>query len=436
MKKNYFNLDAEVSAGVFLHYNVFSNQFLLLNKTNNDIFVNSDCAEIEKKSPSFYQQLVDAYFILPDDFDEVEVTKGMRRQMRFNSSMYQVMINTTLDCNLDCWYCYENRVAGSKLKKEVIDAIKKNIEYEYNVARFNTLKVSFFGGEPFLFFDGLKEILDYAKTFCNERDIELVADFTTNATLITEEHIHYLKDFRCHFQITLDGNREVHNTVKKDRLNPLADTYQQTLDVLHRINDEIPDRWVAVRVNFDNRTLKKIDEIISDIAFLDRTKTYVILKKVWQIKTEKVEEGLLFEAIQKFFDNKFLLDYYIMPKGCVCFAERNRHVLFNYDGKVFKCSTISSFNDDEALGKLNFETGHLQWDLTKTANWLKDMDQSECVECKWFPACLGPCNRQLMANKGKFICTFDAMNMDTKEYLMYSFKFHLLKKELTEGVSQ
>lgn len=430
MKKNYYLLYAEVAPNVYLHYNAFSNQFLLLNKDKHDAFSEHDCAEIERKSTILYQQLINAHFIIPDGFDEKEVTKNMKKRMRYSSSMYQVMINTTLDCNLNCWYCYENRVLNSKLQKEVLEAIKRNFEIEYNSARFNTLKISFFGGEPFIDFNGIKVLLDYAKSFCENRDIELIADFTTNATLITNEHIQYLKKFKCHFQITLDGNRNIHNTVKKDKLNPLTDTYQQTINALHLINSEIPNRWIAVRVNFDNRTLGKIDEIISDIDFLDRTKSYVILKKVWQVLTEKVDKASLFEAIQKFFDKKFLLDYYIMPKGCICFAERNRYTLFNYDGKIFKCSTISSFDDNEALGKLDLETGYIQWDLTKTAFLLKDMEQEACLECKWFPVCLGPCNRQLMANKQNFICTFDAMNMNAEEYLMYSFKYHLLQQEL------
>jgi len=432
MKKNYYLFQEEVSPHIFLHYNAFSNQFLLLNKDKHEIFNNHNCADIENIDPLFHKKLLETYFIVPDDFDELEIVKSLKKQMQYGTGMYQVMINTTLNCNLNCWYCYENRVSGSKLNNDTVEAIKKNIEFEYNAARFNTLKVSFFGGEPFLYFDGIKKILDFSKEFCEEKNLELIADFTTNATLITKEHIGYLKNFRSHFQITLDGDRKVHNSVKKDVLNPSTDTYQKTIDALRLIDSKIPNRGVAVRVNFDNRILRKIDEIISDIDFLDRKSTYIILKKVWQISTEKVEKEFLHSAIQKFFDKKFLLDYYIMPKGCVCFAERQRLALFNYDGKVFKCSTISSFNDQEKLGKLNVETGQINWDLTKMAHWFKDLTQKECEECKWFPACLGPCNKQLLAHKGKFICTFDAMNMDTKEYLMYSFKFHLLKNELNK----
>jgi uncharacterized protein len=52
------------------------------------------------------------------------------------------------------------------------------------------------------------------------------------------------------------------------------DTYAKTIKTLKEINEKIDKRWVAVRVNFDNRTLRDIEEIIDDIDFLDRRKTY------------------------------------------------------------------------------------------------------------------------------------------------------------------
>lgn len=52
------------------------------------------------------------------------------------------------------------------------------------------------------------------------------------------------------------------------------------------------------------------------------------------------------------------------------------------------------------------------------------------VGCEWLPACFGPCNKQLLAHKGENICTFDAINMNRKEFLIYAFKFRLLQNEL------
>ena len=120
-----------------------------------------------------------------------------------------------------------------------------------------------------------------------------------------------------------------------------------------------------------------------------------------------------------------------MPKGSVCYACRQREVLFNYDGKVFKCSTISRFNDANSLGKLDFSTGKISWYEEKIHSWFEDLLPLDCKQSKWFPVCLGPCNKQLLSHKGEKLCTFDAMNMDNKEYMMYSFKYHLLKNELS-----
>lgn len=429
MRKMYYQFWEEIAPQTYLHYNAFSNHFLLLNKEKHDLFETSLAEDIKKENPSLFQLLVENEFIIADDFDEYEVAAFRRKQMQFDSTMYQVMVNTTLDCNLNCWYCYENRVEGSFLKADVIEAIKKNIEFEYRSVPFITLKVSFFGGEPFLYFEGIKELLSFTKEFCDQRKIELIADFTTNATLIAEEQIEFLREFQCHFQVPIDGNRAIHNRIKKGK-DPSVDMYQKTIDALRLISSSIPKRWVALRVNFDNRILREIDDIIADFDFLDRRKGYVILKKVWQIPKDQVDVESLYKAIQKFLNKKFLVDYYVMPKGCVCYAEKYRLALFNYDGKVFKCSTLSSFDEAHTLGTLDFTTGQLRWDPCKISYWMKDMIPEKCKKCKWFPACLGPCNRQLMAHKDEEICTFDSINMDRKEFLMYIFKHRLLENEL------
>lgn len=429
MKKSKYQFFEEISAGCYLHYSSLSNNFLLLNESCHKLYLQSEIEKLETVNKELFSKLTSGKFIVEDDYDEFQYVITQKEQMIESSDLYNVVVNTTLDCNLDCWYCYENKVIGSRLEQKVIDAIKKNIHLHYAETHFLTLKLGFFGGEPFMCFEGIKQLLDFAKNFCDERNIELIADFTTNATLITQEHINYLKQFRCHFQITLDGGRKSHNKIKVDKLTRM-NTYDKTLETLRLIDEHIVKRWIAVRVNFDNRTLRDIDEIINDINFLDRRKSYVIIKKVWQLKTENVDKNALMSAIQKFFDSKFLVDYYIMPKGCVCFAERRNQVLFNYDGKIFKCTTISEFSDQNRLGILDYDSGNIAWDSSRMSAWFEDMQPDYCTSCKWFPSCLGICNRQLLAHKGEKICTFDACNLTEKEYMMYLFKYNLLKNEI------
>lgn len=413
----------------YLHYSSASNEFLLLNSAKHALLTDLSPEELEKTDADFFNMLVKKRFLVPADADEtLQITQARQRAM-LNKDWYHVVVNTTLDCNLDCWYCYENRVKGSKLTPQVIAQICRNIEAHYALSPYTLLKVSFFGGEPFMNPKGMRAIIEFAREFCESREIELILDFTTNATLIDEEMVDYLSPFTCYFQITLDGAEGTHNEIKKAR-NTHLNTYRKTIEALRLIDSKIEHRLIAVRINFDNKVLNEIDSIIADISFLDREHCYVIVKKVWQVDRDGVNREPLLQVIQKLLDNDFLPDYYVMPKGGVCFAERENQVLFNYDGNVFKCTTITSFDKENTLGDFDPESGLVTWKKDVMDEWLGDMQQPECLSCKWYGACYGPCNRQLMAHKGQFICTFDAMNLSQKEYLMYLFKYNILYNKI------
>ena len=170
--------------------------------------------ELKQIHSELYNYLDAQKFIVSDETDEAKQFIEHQKATDTSNDSLRIIINPTLDCNLNCWYCYENRIAGSFLKSEVIEAIKKNIEQEYIKTSYRILKLSFFGGEPFLYFRGIKEILDFARNFCQVNQLDLIAEFTTNAILITESIIDYLKNFECQFQITLDGDRIHHNQTK------------------------------------------------------------------------------------------------------------------------------------------------------------------------------------------------------------------------------
>jgi len=425
MKKNYYQICEEIDNGIYLHYNTFSNKFLLLNSRLHDIYENVPLKDMEHQNPELYTLLIDNQFIIPKDFDELSIINLRKLHSRFDRSYYHVLVNTTLDCNLDCWYCYENRIKGSRMKEEVIYAIIKHIEIVHNNTPFTTLKLSFFGGEPFMNFKGIKKLLVWAKEFCSIHNIYLLADFTTNATLIQNQHIDFLKDYNCCFQVTLDGDQEKHNQIKKAK-NSSKDTYKTTIENIHHLVSMISNVHVYIRINFDPQTLLKFDNILNDIVDLNRAKCSIILKKIWQVKLEDIDKKVLLKVIQKLFDLHFYVDYYMLPKAGVCFAERLNQVLFNYDGGVFKCSTISKFNEENSLGKLDLNTGHVEWDENKLASLIKDITPQKCKECVLYPICLGPCNKNLLIKKGS-ICTFDDINLSRKEYLLYLFTLNNMK---------
>lgn len=434
MKKNKYQLFEEINSGLFLHYCTSTNSFILMSRCKHQLYTESTEDYIRNYYPEFYNNLVDNGFIIEANVDETAETIERRERLKFDRDEYHLVINTTLDCNLNCWYCYESRVAGSRLSEKCINLIKKNISYRFLHQPFKRLRVSFFGGEPFLDFDGMKAILNYAKRFTCDNGILLTADFTTNATLIDSEIIQYLSEFQCSFQITLDGDRDRHNKIKFCKGAPF-DTYQATINSLKLIDKYIENRYISVRVNFDNKTLMRLDEILEDISFLNRKKSMVILKRIWQINSKNVDHNLLLNSIQRVFDKGFLLDYYVMPKGCLCFADRESQALFNYDGKIFKCTTISDFDENNSLGIVDEDSGEIKWKTEKANQWMTNLQREQCVECRWFPVCLGICNKQIISNPGANLCNIEGLSLSSKEYLIYLFKFNLLKHKLLNNKS-
>lgn len=137
MRQNRYIFKEQLSQNVFLYYNSFSNQFLILNQTQRDYLENGNFDILRKNDIGFYEILKDGHFLVDDDCDEFEMIMEQIHAMQADQSYYHVMVNTTLDCNLSCWYCYENKIAGSKLTSTVIQAIQKNIEWNIILQNLN-----------------------------------------------------------------------------------------------------------------------------------------------------------------------------------------------------------------------------------------------------------------------------------------------------------
>lgn len=69
--------------------------------------------------------------------------------------------------------------------------------------------------------------------------------------------------------------------------------------------------------------------------------------------------------LSKLFREKISCRLLFHAQGLRLFCRKKNQVLFNYDGKIFKCTTISKFNDENALGKLDMISGKIHWNEEK-----------------------------------------------------------------------
>lgn len=103
---------------------------------------------------------------------------------------------------------------------------------------FYPVGVEFFGGEPLLREAKVRAIIDIAHAFCQERNVRLTLEFTTNATLVSDTMLYYLQDYPVNFQITLDGDRVRHDNIRCYK-NSKTGSFTKIVSNLKRITDSL-----------------------------------------------------------------------------------------------------------------------------------------------------------------------------------------------------
>ncbi|MDQ1349934.1 MAG: uncharacterized protein QG657_235 [Acidobacteriota bacterium] len=129
----------------------------------------------------------------------------------------QVTFEITQDCNMKCKYCIYSSGEYNRWRKEspafisaetarrVIDYLRKIIGQRES----KKFTVGFFGGEPLLRFNVIKEITDYTREVFQGWDI--LFTITTNGVLLTKPITRYFIDNKFSIFASLDGNQPNHD---------------------------------------------------------------------------------------------------------------------------------------------------------------------------------------------------------------------------------
>ncbi len=120
------------------------------------------------------------------------------------------------DCNLKCKYCFAEEgeyhghrsLMSSKVGKAAIDFIIKNSGKRHN------LEVDFFGGEPLMNFDVVKEIVEYARQQEKLYNKNFRFTITTNGVLLNDEILDYINKNMHNVVISLDGRKEINDMMR------------------------------------------------------------------------------------------------------------------------------------------------------------------------------------------------------------------------------
>ena len=120
-------------------------------------------------------------------------------------------------CNLNCSYCFaaQGKYHGERALMS-FETGKRALDFlvEHSGTRKN-LEVDFFGGEPLMNFEVVKQLVAYARSIERQAGKNFRFTLTTNGVLLNDEVTEFANR-ECHnVVLSLDGRKEVHDRLRK-----------------------------------------------------------------------------------------------------------------------------------------------------------------------------------------------------------------------------
>ena len=121
------------------------------------------------------------------------------------------------DCNMRCKYCFADEGAyHAKREMMSLETAKKAVDFLIaNSGKRKVLEMDFFGGEPLMNLDVLKQTVYYAKAEGAKVGKKFLFTTTTNALLLNDETIEFFNAEMENVVLSLDGRKEVNDAIRK-----------------------------------------------------------------------------------------------------------------------------------------------------------------------------------------------------------------------------
>jgi len=176
-------------------------------------------------------------------FPQEKITPEMLKQYILREGLLQLTLSITENCNLACTYCcYSEAYPGTRnpsKKKMNFQTAKAALDYYASLLeegiRFNPYRepsIGFYGGEPLLNFDLIKQCVSYFNHTYPK--IKPSYAITTNGTLLDAEKRDFLMEHDFSIAVSLDGPEKEHNRkrVYRDGSGTFADIMKNVKPIL------------------------------------------------------------------------------------------------------------------------------------------------------------------------------------------------------------
>lgn len=395
-----------------------------------------EVSELPPRLQKVFPELVRGRFFVPAAEDEMDHLRTRTDFFKKNSP-FLVTITTTMDCNFDCYYCYEDK-SPTHLSHERADQILELVKKEAEEKGHERLYVDWYGGEPLLNQDAIEYFSDRAIRYCEDKGIVYKSSMVSNASVWPEDVKTFVERIRLWYvQISIDGPARHHNVRRGYKPG-----HEQEVDSFERVARTV-DRLVGhtrihLRINVDpgiGRSALEMVDVCRDRGWFEPgAQVYPYLAAIGPMTDHcgHLGESTKIQQFQSEFDEikqEFLerASEYVEPKGLRsmayypttrrlnCSAVGENSWMFGPDGLMYKCSLDVGF-PDRSLGSVDRlippteavapppapvaekkaspfvilgsdGVGSSAHDYSKYDPYTHE----RCSECQYLPVCMGGC---------------------------------------------
>ena len=376
-------------------------------------------ADVEE-ALSDVQELIDAEELYTKDIYHNYVMDFKKRK----TVVKALCLHIAHDCNLACRYCFaeEGEYHGRRALMS-FEVGKKALDFLIaNSGNRRNLEVDFFGGEPLMNWNVVKQLVEYGRSQEEPHNKKFRFTLTTNGVLLNDEIMEFCNREMANVVLSLDGRKEVN-----DRMRPTRNGHGSSYDIIvpkfQKFAKSREDRDYYVRGTFTRNNLDFSEDVkhYADLGFEQLSMEPVVAapEEPYSIREEDLPQileeydRLAVEYLKRRKEGKGFNFFHFMSdlSQGPCVAKRlsgcgsgTEYLAVTPWGDFYPCHQFVG-NEKFLMG--NVDTGIVREDIRDEFKLCNVYAKEKCRDCFARFYCSGGCAANSYNFHGKITDTYD-----------------------------
>lgn len=312
------------------------------------------------------------------------------------------------DCNLKCKYCFaEEGEYHGKRSLMSFEVGKKAIDFIIaNSGSRRNLEIDFFGGEPLMNFEVVKQIVEYAKQNEKQNNKNFRFTITTNGILLNDEIQQYINENMHNVVLSIDGRKEVHDKMRpraggQGSYDTIVPKFQKIAESRNQNNYYVRGTYTRDNLDFSKDVLHMADlgfkQISVEPVVGSKDEPYSIRESDLPILFKEYEE-LAIEILKRKKDGQWFNFFHFMidlAQG-PCVSKRlagcgsgSEYLAVTPEGDLYPCHQFVGIGEFK-MGTV--DSGIVDFDRRKEFQDCNVYAKDECKKCWAKFYCSGGCS--------------------------------------------